>query len=47
VTSGPLFRLAQEADDDVILEFVREYYAFDGHHFDEENSPAALGPAAR
>jgi ribosomal protein S18 acetylase RimI-like enzyme len=42
VTSGPLFRLAQEADADLILEFVREYYAFDGHHFDEENSPAAV-----
>jgi len=43
VTSGgPLFRLAQEADAELILEFMREYYAFDGHHFDEQNSPAAL-----
>lgn len=42
MTSGPRFRLAQEADADLILEFMREYYAFDGHHFDEENSPAAL-----
>jgi hypothetical protein len=41
-SSGPLFRLAQEADADLILEFMREYYAFDGHHFDEQNSPAAL-----
>ena len=42
MTSGPLFRLAQEADAELILEFMREYYAFDGHHFDEQNSPAAL-----
>jgi len=42
VTSGPGFRLAQEADADLILEFMREYYAFDGHPFDEESSPAPL-----
>jgi hypothetical protein len=43
VTSGgPFFRLAQEADAEFILELMREYYAFDGHHFDEQNSPAAL-----
>jgi hypothetical protein len=42
VTSGPWFRLAQEPDADLILEFMREYYAFDGHHFDDENSPAAF-----
>jgi hypothetical protein len=42
VSSGPWLRLAQEADADLILGFMREYYAFDGHHFDEENSPAAL-----
>ena len=41
-SGGPFFRLAQEADADLILEFMREYYAFDGHHFDEQNSPAAL-----
>ena len=42
MSSGPWFRLAQKADADLILEFMREYYAFDGHHFDKENSPAAL-----
>ena len=42
MTSGPSFRLAQEADADLILEFMREYYAFDGHHYDHENSAAAL-----
>ena len=41
-SGGPFFRLAQKADADLILEFMREYYAFDGHHFDEQNSPAAL-----
>jgi ribosomal protein S18 acetylase RimI-like enzyme len=42
VTSGPFFRRAQEADADLILELMREYYAFDGHHFDEGKSSAAL-----
>jgi hypothetical protein len=42
VTIGPVFRLAQETDADLILEFMSEYYAFDGHHFDEKKSHAAL-----
>ena len=41
-SGGPLFRAAQEADAELILAFMREYYAFDGHHFDEVNSPAAV-----
>ena len=42
MTNGPFFRRAQVADIDLILEFMREYYAFDGHHFDEKRSRAAL-----
>ena len=42
MTIGPVFRLAQETDADLILEFMSEYYAFDGHHFDEKKSHAAL-----
>lgn len=42
MTSGPWFRPAQEADADLILEFMREYYCFRRPHFDEQSFPAAL-----
>jgi diamine N-acetyltransferase len=38
----PQFRLAVEADADVLLDFMRAYYAFDGHGFDREKARAAL-----
>jgi ribosomal protein S18 acetylase RimI-like enzyme len=41
-TADLSFRLAIEADAEILLEFMREYYAFDGHSFDPENTPAAL-----
>jgi len=36
------FRLAVESDADVLLEFMRAYYAFDGHGFDPEKACVAL-----
>ncbi|HUD63986.1 MAG TPA: GNAT family N-acetyltransferase [Candidatus Sulfotelmatobacter sp.] len=38
----PGFRLAVESDADVLLEFVRAYYDFDGHGFDREKARKAL-----
>lgn len=38
----PSFRLAAESDAQILLEFMREYYAFDGHFFDPEKIPSAL-----
>jgi len=38
----PKFRLAIEGDADLLLDFMRAYYAFDGHGFDRENARAAL-----
>lgn len=40
--SDPAFRLASPADSDLLLQFMREYYAFDGHVFDEKLVPPAL-----
>jgi diamine N-acetyltransferase len=42
MTSEPGFRLAVESDADVLLEFMRAYYAFDGHGFDDEKARVAL-----
>jgi ribosomal protein S18 acetylase RimI-like enzyme len=42
VTAEPLFCLAAESDTATLLEFMRAYYAFDGHGFDEEKARAAL-----
>jgi ribosomal protein S18 acetylase RimI-like enzyme len=36
------FRLAVESDADTLLDFMRVYYAFDGHGFDREKARAAL-----
>jgi GNAT superfamily N-acetyltransferase len=38
----PQFRLAVESDADALLEFMQEYYAFDGHGFDREKARRAL-----
>lgn len=42
MASPPQFRLAVESDADLLLEFMREYYAFDGHGFDREKARVAL-----
>jgi ribosomal protein S18 acetylase RimI-like enzyme len=38
----PTLRLATESDADLLMEFMREYYAFDGHAFDLPQACAAL-----
>jgi len=38
----PEFSLATSADADLLLDFMRDYYAFDGHHYDREAARAAL-----
>ena len=38
----PRFRLAASADADLLLDFMRDYYAFDGHHYDREPARKAL-----
>ena len=40
----PQFRLAVESDADRLLDFMKEYYAFDGHGYDREKARAALIP---
>jgi len=40
--SEPSFRVASEADAATLLPFMREYYAFDGHGFDEQKARVAL-----
>lgn len=39
---NPQFRLAVESDADAILEFMRAYYALDGHGFDPAKARGAL-----
>ena len=40
--TDPQFRVAKESDAPLLLEFMRQYYAFDGHTFDEPRARAAL-----
>jgi GNAT superfamily N-acetyltransferase len=40
--ASPGFRLAEPEDAETLLGFMREYYAFDGHPFHSEKTPAAL-----
>ena len=40
--SEPSFRRAEESDLATLLQFMREYYAFDGHAFNHERTPLAL-----
>jgi ribosomal protein S18 acetylase RimI-like enzyme len=42
VTAEPSFRVAEEGDTAALLNFMRAYYAFDGHGFDEEKASAVL-----
>jgi GNAT superfamily N-acetyltransferase len=42
MSDDPRFRVAVEADADILLEFMRAYYAFDGHGFDPEKARVAL-----
>jgi ribosomal protein S18 acetylase RimI-like enzyme len=42
VSDNPQFRLAGESDADALLEFMRAYYAFDGHGFDPAKARRAL-----
>ena len=38
----PTFRTATEADADLLLPLMREYYAYDGHAYDEPRARVAL-----
>lgn len=38
----PQFRIANESDMPLLLQFMRDYYAFDGHAFDETRARPAL-----
>jgi ribosomal protein S18 acetylase RimI-like enzyme len=38
----PSFRVATESDADTLLPLIRDYYAFDGHAFDQQKARAAL-----
>ncbi len=40
--SEPEFRLARPDDAELLLDFMRDYYAFDGHHYEREKARAAL-----
>jgi len=42
MSSEPGFRVAVESDADVLLEFMRAYYDFDGHGFDHDKARQAL-----
>jgi len=39
---APEFRQATVADANLLLDFMRDYYAFDGHHYDRDKARAAL-----
>jgi GNAT superfamily N-acetyltransferase len=42
MSNTPQFRLAVESDAATLLRLMREYYAFDGHGFDEKKAHLAL-----
>ncbi len=42
MNTHPQFRLAVESDAGTLLRFMREYYAFDGHGFEEPKAHVAL-----
>jgi len=44
VNNDPQFRVAVEADAELLLDFMRSYYAFDGPGFDREKARRALMP---
>jgi diamine N-acetyltransferase len=41
-SSDPEFRIANESNAPLLLEFMRQYYAYDGHAFDLPKARAAL-----
>jgi len=47
VTAEPSFREATDSDLPILLPLLREYYAFDGHTFDDQQTPAALAALLR
>ena len=47
MSNDPQCRLAVESDADLLLDFMRSYYAFDGHAYDREKAGAALIPLLR
>jgi len=47
MASDPQFRVALASDADLLLNFMREYYAFDGHGYDRDKARAALVPLLR
>src|SRR5215472_5586678 len=42
MNGSPRFRLANESDTDVLLDFMESYYAFDGLGFDRKQARVAL-----
>ena len=44
MANDPQFRVAVASDADLLLDFMREYYAFDGHGYDREKAGGALIP---
>jgi len=40
--NAPNFRLAEEKDADLLLDFMQAYYLYDGHGFNREKARAAL-----
>ena len=42
MSAGPSFHLAAESDAATLLFFMRKYYAFDGHGFDDTKARIAL-----
>ena len=40
----PQFRLAETSDAELLLDLMRDYYAFDGHGYDREKARSALIP---
>ncbi len=42
MTGKPSFQVAEEPDRETLIEFMRRYYAFDGHGFDDEKARMAL-----
>jgi diamine N-acetyltransferase len=45
--TDPSFRAAAESDTTTVLNFMRAYYAFDGHGFDEDKAGTALSTLLR
>ena len=44
MANAPQFRVAVASDTDLLLDFMRDYYAFDGHGYDRGKARAALIP---